>query len=224
VSRPARGADPAGRADHWQGVYRTKPSDSLSWYRPHLDASLELIAATGAGSRARILDVGSGASTLVDDLLAAGYEDVSVLDVAGEALDLARRRLGAAAQRVSWIEADITRVDLQPGSVDVWHDRATLHFLIDEDDRRRYARTLRQALAPDGHLILATFAPGGPPQCSDLPVRQHQAADLQALVGSGFTLRRACTEVHKTPSGSRQPFTYCWLQRGGGGLTGDDTA
>lgn len=221
MSRPDRGQGPAGRAEHWQEVYRRKPANSLSWYRPHLDASLELIEATGVGPHARILDVGGGASTLVDDLLAAGFENISVLDVAGEALDVARRRLGAAAGRVSWIAGDITRVDLASESVDVWHDRATLHFLIDEDDRRRYARALRRAVAPGGHVILATFAPGGPPQCSDLPVRQHDAADLHALVGDGFDLRHARSEVHTTPSGNRQPFTCCWLQRGGAWLTGD---
>jgi ubiquinone/menaquinone biosynthesis C-methylase UbiE len=185
----------------------------VSWYQQHLDASLELIRATGAGAGARILDVGGGASTLVDDLLAAGFEAVSVLDISAEALDVARRRLGAATHRVTWIEGDISRVDLAPASVDLWHDRATLHFLTDEVDRRRYARTLRRALAPGGDVIFATFAPGGPARCSDLPVRHHDATDLHALVGRGFNLKQARTEMHTTPSGDRQPFTYCWLRR-----------
>jgi len=214
--RGARRTAPAGRVAHWQEVYRRKPSTSVSWYRPHLETSLELILATGAAPETRILDGGGGASTLVDDLLTAGLEAVSVLDISAEALDVARRRLGAAAHRVRWIEGDITGVDLAPASVDVWHDRATLHFLIDEDDRRRYAGTLRRALAPGGHVILAAFAPGAPPRCSELPVRHHDASDLQALLGAGFGLRQARTEVHTTPSGKSQPFTYCWLQRGSG--------
>lgn len=204
---------PDRRAAHWHEVYRKKAADEMSWYRPHLETSTELILSTGAGPRTRILDVGGGASTLVDDLLAAGFEAVSVLDIVGEGLGAARRRLGVASQRVGWIEADITQVDLAPESVDVWHDRAALHFLIDEGERRRYVRTLHRALVPGGHVILATFAPGGPQQCSDLPVRHHDAADLQALLGRGFDLRQARSETHVTPSGNRQPFTYCWLQR-----------
>lgn len=185
----------------------------MSWYRPHLDTSLELIRATGAGPSARILDVGGGASTLVDDLLAVGFEAVSVLDVSADSLAAARRRLGSAARGVRWVLGDITQIRLEPASVDVWHDRAALHFLVDKGERRRYARALRRAVSPGGHAVLATFAPGGPQQCSNLPVRRHDAAALQALVGRGFHLRRACSEVHTTPSGSRQPFTYCWLQR-----------
>jgi ubiquinone/menaquinone biosynthesis C-methylase UbiE len=198
-------------------VYRAKLADEVSWFRPHLDTSMELIRATGAGRDARILDVGGGASTLVDDLLEAGFAAITVLDVSAAALAIARSRLGEAASRVHWIEGDITQVDLAPASVDVWHDRAALHFLVDEPDHLAYHRQLRRALAPGGHVILSTFAPDGPQQCSGLPVRRHDAADLQALAGDGFILRESRSELHRTPSGGTQAFIYCWLQRQIGG-------
>lgn len=207
AEEPSRtsGDDPAR---HWRRVYRSKPADGVSWYRPHLERSLSLIRATGADRGARILDVGGGASTLVDDLLAAGFSAVSVLDVSGEALVIAQRRLGGDAARVHWIEGDITCVELPPASVDVWHDRATLHFLIEAERRRDYVRVLRRALAPGGHVILSTFAPDGPRQCSDLPVQRYDAHGLQELLGDPFVLREAGIDLHRTPAGNTQPFTW----------------
>jgi ubiquinone/menaquinone biosynthesis C-methylase UbiE len=197
-------------------VYRTKSADEVSWFEPHLETSLELIRATGAGRGARILDVGGGASTLVDDLLAAGFEAITVLDVSAQALAIARRRLGEAASRVLWIEGDVTTVDLAPASVDIWHDRAALHFLIDPSERLAYTRQLRRAVAPGGHVILSAFGPDGPPKCSGLPVHRYDAAGLQAIAGDGFALRESRSEVHRTPSGGAQPFVFCRLQRAGG--------
>jgi SAM-dependent methyltransferase len=194
-------------------VYRTKSVDEVSWFEPHLETSLELIRATGAGRDARILDVGGGASTLVDDLLEAGFEAITVLDVSAAALAIARRRLGEAASRVCWIEGDITRVDLAPASVDVWHDRAALHFLVDASDRLAYTRQLRRAVAPGGHVILSTFGTEGPPKCSGLPVHRYDAADLQAAAGEDFILRESRSQIHRTPSGGAQPFIVCRLQR-----------
>lgn len=199
------------RAEHWQEVYRQKAANDVSWYRPHLEASLELIEATGVGRTARILDVGGGASTLVDDLLAGGFAAITVLDVSGEALGVARRRLGAAAASVDWVEGDISRIELLAAGVDVWHDRATLHFLTDADDRRRYVRQLQRTLVPGGHAILATFAPDGPPRCSNLPVLRYNETELQELLGSGFLLRQARTVSHRTPANNEQAFTYGWF-------------
>jgi len=201
------------RRDHWQRVYEEKDSEKVSWYRPHLDTSLEWIEAGGVPASARIIDVGGGAATLVDDLLERGFESITVLDVSAEALAVAKRRLGDRAAGATWIAGDVTEVDLGEASYDLWHDRAVLHFLTDEDDRRKYARALRRALAPSGHAILAAFAPHGPEKCSDLPVRRYDTADFVDLVGEGFTLRAETIETHVTPSGNEQPFAYCWLER-----------
>jgi SAM-dependent methyltransferase len=201
----------SGPASHWQQVYLSKRTDAVSWNRPHLERSLELIRASGVDRDARILDVGGGAATLVDDLLAAGFTAVSVLDVSAEALAIARRRLGDDAARVHWIEGDITRIELPPASVDIWHDRAALHFLIEADRRRDYVRQLRHALAPGGHAILSTFAPDGPRRCSDLLVQCYDAQALQELLGDRFILRCAGVDLHRTPSGNTQPFTWCWF-------------
>jgi SAM-dependent methyltransferase len=204
---------PRERRAHWQDVYRRKDETEVSWYRPHLDASLRLIDATAVSRDAHILDVGGGASTLVDDLLDRGFRSVSVLDVSGEALERARRRLGSKADRASWIEADLLEAELPAEAIDVWHDRAVLHFLVDESDRKSYARQLLHAVKPGGHVILATFAPDGPRRCSDLPVQRCGAGDLQELLGGSFTLQRSFVDLHETPAGTPQPFTYCWFQR-----------
>lgn len=203
---------PGARARHWQAVYRNKRIDDVSWHRPHLETSLELIGATGVRHGARILDVGGGGSTLVDDLLERGFRNIAVLDISAEALAVARRRVGERTS-VQWIEADITRCELEPGSVDIWHDRAMLHFLVDESELAAYVQQLRAAVADRGHAILSTFAPGGPPECSALPVRRYDADGLRLLVGDDFVLRRAASELHRTPSGRQQPFTCCWFSR-----------
>jgi len=208
------------RRSHWQRVYEEKDSQEVSWYRPHLDTSLEWIEASGVPTSARIIDVGGGAATLIDDLLERGFGSITVLDVSTAALAVAKGRLGDRAAGVTWLAGDVTEIDLGDASYDLWHDRAVLHFLTDEDDRRKYARALRRALVPGGHAILAAFAPHGPEKCSDLPVRRHSTADFVDLVGEGFTLRAETVETHVTPSGNEQPFAYCWLER----VVDDDVA
>ena len=153
---------------HWEQVYRSKPVDSVSWYQPHAQRSLDLIRRVAGSRDARILDVGGGASTLADDLLDAGMTHVSVLDISGSALEAARQRLGPRASKVRWIEGDITSLELEPASVDVWHDRAVFHFLTDPKDRAAYVRQVRSAVRPGGHVIVEAFSPEGPPQCSGL--------------------------------------------------------
>ena len=194
---------------HWEQVYRSKPVDSVSWYQPHALRSLDLIRRVAGGRDARILDVGGGASTLADDLLDAGMTHVSVLDISGSALEAARQRLGPRASAVRWIEGDITTVELEPASVDVWHDRAVFHFLTDPKDRAAYVRQVRHAVRPGGHVIIAAFSPEGPPQCSGLPVVRYAPEELHAQFGSAFELVEHQTEDHRTPSGVIQHFVYC---------------
>jgi ubiquinone/menaquinone biosynthesis C-methylase UbiE len=156
-----------------------------------------------------VLDVGGGASVLVDDLLDAGYVNLSVLDISGVALQAAQVRLGKSAARVRWIEADITRLQLPAASVDVWHDRAVFHFLTDPQDRARYVETVRCAVKPGGHVIVATFAEDGPLKCSGLDVVRYRPQTLHDEFGAGFKLLKSENEVHRTPSGVAQKFVYC---------------
>jgi SAM-dependent methyltransferase len=195
--------------EHWDRVYRTKRSDAVSWFQPHLETSLALIRQTGIAEDAPILDVGGGASTLVDDLIAAGYSDVTVLDLSEAALEAARNRLGPRASRVSWLAGDATRAVLPPSHFQVWHDRAVFHFLIDPDDRRRYVQQVLRALAPGGHVIVATFGPDGPERCSGLPTARYDADALHAEFGAQFRLLERREERHRTPAGVEQQFIYC---------------
>jgi SAM-dependent methyltransferase len=156
--------------DHWERVYRTRPADAVSWFQKHADQSLRLIRDTGVPASASIIDVGGGASTLVDDLLACGYANVTVLDLSRAALIAAQARLGPLAGRVRWLEADITTIELPVHAYDVWHDRAVFHFLTSPEQRAAYVGAVIRAVKPGGHVIVATFAADGPTQCSGLPV------------------------------------------------------
>jgi SAM-dependent methyltransferase len=195
--------------EHWDRVYRTKQADAVSWFQPHLGTSLEMIRQTGVAADAPIIDVGGGASTLVDDLVAAGYSDVTVLDVSEAGLDAARNRLGPRASRVSWLAGDATTAALPPAHFQVWHDRAVFHFLTDPDDRRRYVQQVLRAVAPGGHVVMATFGPHGPQRCSGLPTARYDAAALHAEFGPEFRLMEQREERHRTPAGVEQQFVYC---------------
>lgn len=194
---------------NWDKVYGTKSSDSVSWYQPHATLSLELIQRVAKGKADRVLDVGAGASTLVDDLLDARITNLSVLDISAAALRVARQRLGRRAKSVHWIEGDITQVSLEPGSVDVWHDRAVFHFLTNAADRASYVTQVRRAVRPGGHVIVAAFGPDGPLQCSGLPVVRYAPGQLHAEFGQAFELIEHACEDHRTPSGAIQHFVYC---------------
>jgi len=195
--------------EHWEQVYRTKRTDAVSWFRPHLDTSLALIRQTGVAASAPILDVGGGASTLVDDLVAAGYTDLTVLDISTAALDAARERLGPRASAITWVAGDATRVDLPRDYFQVWHDRAVFHFLTDPKDRRRYVEQVLHAVSPGGHVIVATFGPDGPERCSGLPTNRYDADALHAQFGPDFELVDRRAEQHRTPGGVHQEFVYC---------------
>ncbi len=210
------------REQHWDAVYRSKAADEVSWFSPSLDVSLQLFDMLALPRSARIIDVGGGASTLVDDLLARGFSDLTVLDIAASALELSQRRLGARAKSVQWIAADITEIELPVDSVDVWHDRAVFHFLTKPEARRRYLAQVRRALVVGGHVIIATFGPTGPERCSGLEVVRYDAAGLHAEFGAesigpsgptGFALVHAVEQVHRTPQGREQAFVYALLRR-----------
>lgn len=200
---------------HWEQVYTSKSSTGVSWYQPHAEQSLALIQATGVPVSATVMDVGGGASTLVDDLLARHYSDLTVLDLSATALQVARQRLGAAAERVQWLVADVTQAVLPAHSVDVWHDRAVFHFLTTAEARAAYVQQVLHAVKPGGHVIVATFAEDGPLQCSGLPVMRYSAAALHAQFGADFALLHHEKEVHATPFGTVQPFVYCYCRAPG---------
>lgn len=198
---------------HWDQVYAIKPADTVSWYQRHPDASLQCIADSQLPHDAPLLDVGGGASTLVDHLLDAGYSDISVLDIAAHALSQAQARLGAdKAQRVRWLVDDVTRfAPSRPYAL--WHDRAVFHFLTDDASRTAYAAALRRSLAPGGTLIIATFALDGPVRCSGLDVVRYDADGLHACFGDDFERVASGRDMHLTPWGTEQAFTYLRLRR-----------
>lgn len=202
----------SGREAHWDRVYSTKQSTEVSWYQPIPDRSLRMIADTGVERQDALIDIGGGASTLTDRLLASGYGDLTVLDVSASAFRHCRTRLGESAGRVEWIVTDVTRFEPRR-HYRLWHDRAVLHFLVDESERQRYRAALCAALPAGGHLIIATFGPGGPQRCSGLEVRRYDAEGLQSLLGSEFALRDRELEDHVTPSGATQQFLYTRWQR-----------
>ncbi len=194
---------------HWENVYTTKSTDAVSWYQPHAELSLGLIAKVAQGQKISVIDVGAGASTLVDDFLTAQMGQISVLDISGAALAVAQSRLGALVSDVNWIEGDITSVALAPASFDVWHDRAVFHFLTDPLARAAYVSQVQRAVKPGGHVIIATFGPNGPLQCSGLPVVRYAPNELHAAFGDAFELLEHQQEEHRTPSGAVQHFVYC---------------
>ena len=204
-----------GRLDekqHWDDVYGKKTPDQVSWYRPHLERSLLSIEEAKIPKDAAIIDVGGGASTLVDDLLERRYSNLTVLDLSSKAIISTRKRLGPRAASVTWIEADITSVDLQEHYYDFWHDRAVFHFLIDIPARRRYVAAARHAVRPGGHVVVATFGPSGPEQCSGLDVMRYRPEEIHAEFGHTFKKVSSTSEVHKTPWGKEQEFVYCYCR------------
>ncbi len=194
---------------HWENVYTTKAPDAVSWYRSHLETSLELIEKVAPARSTSIIDVGGGESTLVDDLLARGYLNLSVLDVSPTAIDVTKRRLGHAAERVHWVIGEITNADLSPNNYDLWHDRAVFHFLRTAEERAAYVRQVAKAVRSGGHVLVSTFGPEGPTKCSGLEVVRYDAESLHAEFGVHFRLLESLKELHETPFGSTQQFLYC---------------
>jgi 2-polyprenyl-3-methyl-5-hydroxy-6-metoxy-1,4-benzoquinol methylase len=195
--------------EHWEKVYQTKQADAVSWFQEHAMRSLELIHSIGAPAQASIIDVGGGASTLVDDLLHDGFQHLAVLDLSASALQVAQQRLGAKGNQVTWLTGNICDVSLPVQAYDIWHDRAVFHFLTDPADRAAYVRQVMKAVKPGGHVIVATFAPDGPEQCSGLPVARYSHDQLHGQFGPSFELVAHTSEAHQTPWGSVQHFVYC---------------
>lgn len=200
------------RKTHWQNVYEQKAATEVSWFQSKPAISLELIAQCGLSSSAPIIDVGGGASTLVEQLIEKGHANLTVLDISGAALESTQERLGKKADAVSWVESDVTAFSPEHQFV-VWHDRALFHFLTDNEDRRCYVGVLKDALQVGGYLILASFAVGGPEKCSGLPIVQYDAQKLKAELGSGFELVEERAEEHITPAQRVQKFAYFRFQR-----------
>jgi SAM-dependent methyltransferase len=194
---------------HWETVFSTKAPDTVSWYRPHLEVSLDLIERRTPGRSASIIDVGAGESTLVDDLLGRGYQQLTVLDVSTTAIEATKQRLGRSADFVHWMLGDITQISLPPRSYDVWHDRAVFHFLTDLTQHETYVRSVLNAVRPGGHVIVSTFGPEGPTKCSGLEVMRYDAEALHREFGGRFRIEEHAKELHRTPWGATQQFVYC---------------
>ena len=201
-----------GAKAHWETIYKTKRPDQVSWFQQEASLSLALIRRIAPDSTAAIIDVGGGASTLIDGLLAAGYRELRVLDLSPTALAEARRRVGPTGAAVTWLEADVLGAKLPAAAFDVWHDRAVFHFLIEAADRARYVAQARQTVRPGGYVLVAAFAEDGPTQCSGLPVARYTADALYEEFGAGFRLVQSVREEHVTPSGAKQAFVYCLCQ------------
>lgn len=202
------------RQQHWEAVYETKAADAVSWYRPHLERSLALIERATPDRDAAILDVGGGASALVDDLLARGYRSLSVLDISAKPLRVVQQRLGArAADDVTWLAADLHDAQLPEAHYDVWHDRAMFHFLTEPEQRAGYLRQLAHAPKPGGHVVIATFGTDGPMKCSGLDTMRYDADTLAHALGPGFMLIDSVLERHATPLGTSQQFLCALFQR-----------
>lgn len=195
------------RKSHWQNVYKNKSPLEVSWYQPEPRLSLALIKEAKAARNEAVIDIGGGASNLVDHLLQVGYSNVSVLDISGNALAKAKERLGDLADKVHWYESDVTAF-VPPTSYTIWHDRAVFHFLTDAADQASYVEVLKQALKPNGSLIIATFATDGPEKCSGLNIVQYDKAKMQAILGEGFELMAECHEIHMTPAKKEQKFVF----------------
>jgi hypothetical protein len=198
---------------HWESVYETKKPDSVSWYQPSLRISLELARRTGLAKDVALVDVGGGASTLVDDLVALDFSNITVLDISAQALEYSRHRLGSRSKSVKWIVGDITAIDPSQISCGIWHDRAVFHFLVEERDRRKYCDVLEASLRLGGYVIIATFGPNGPEQCSGLEIVRYDPDSLLQTFGTSFKLIASQVELHRTPSNRTQEFVYCLLQK-----------
>jgi SAM-dependent methyltransferase len=195
---------------HWEKVYNTKAPNEVSWFRPHLETSLSFIERSATSRSARIIDVGGGESTLVDDLLARGYANLTVLDISQTAIEVTKARLGELADCVEWIVADVTSADFPANAYDIWHDRAVFHFLTTASDRAAYVERVRKSVKPGGHVIIGTFGPEGPMKCSGLNVQRYDADSLHGEFGRRFRLIDSLRELHQTPLGTTQQFLYCF--------------
>jgi len=198
---------------HWRTVFESRPSTAVSWYQPHLEVSLGMISRTGVKQECRLLDVGGGDSTLVDDLVQRGFSGVTVLDIATSAIGRVKQRLGEASLGVVWKTGDILLTPLPDRHFDLWHDRAVFHFFVEVQSRQEYVSKASKAIKSNGHLIIATFASDGPDRCSSLPTMRYTPSGLAEEFKEDFTLIESQPESHMTPQGKEQRFIYCRFRR-----------
>ena len=197
------------KKSHWERLYGTKAPTEVSWFRPHLETSLALIERFARDHSASIIDVGCGESTLVDDLIGAGYVNVTVMDISRTAIEHSKKRVGSVSSRTVWLVADVTNAELSAHAYDVWHDRAVFHFLTEPEQRLAYVGQVAKTVKHGGHVIIATFGPEGPVKCSGLDAVRYDVDSLQAEFGPRFRLIESMTELHHTPFGTTQQFLYC---------------
>jgi len=198
---------------HWEKIYQSKSHTEVSWFAEHVVTSLELIGKTGLPKSASIVDVGGGASTLVDDLWSDGYRDITVIDLSKTALEIAQKRLGQAAQSVRWLDADILKTDFQGRAFDLWHDRAVFHFLTEDPLRQAYKAQLIRHVSPTGYVVMSLFAEDGPEKCSGLVVQRQSGEDLVRFFGAGFEKVFESKTIHVTPSQVEQRFLNIVFKR-----------
>lgn len=196
------------KKQHWEEVYENRPVDRLGWYKPHINRSVEWIKELVPNLSDPVIDVGGGASTLADDLLAEGYRDITVVDISGKALSHTRERLRDKADRITWIEGDILQTELPENHYMLWHDRAVFHFLTDENDQETYIESIKMSLKGGGFVIMAAFAPEASPKCSGLPVERYDVEKIVERLGRGFRLLGSVKELHITPGGVEQMYLY----------------
>ncbi len=199
--------------EHWNSVYTTKAPEAVSWYTPHLKTSLDLINQIAKNKLVEIIDVGGGESTLVDDLIKDGYQNISVLDISSAAINVARSRLGPIANGLHWYCVDVNEAKLPINTFDIWHDRAVFHFLTDKNQRKQYISQVGKSLKVGGSVVIATFSTDGPTECSGLKVMQYDSDRLSDEFGRGFQFVLSLKETHVTPSGANQEFIYCQFMR-----------
>ncbi len=197
---------------HWDDIYREKSPEGVSWYQDHPSLSLRLIRESAPDRSSNIIDIGGGASKLVDHLIAS-YAHVGVVDISAHALNVSKKRLGPKADHVTWFSGDLFEVVLPGGFYDVWHDRALFHFLTRAEDRLKYMNVMADTLKPGGNVIIATFALNGPPKCSGVDVIRYSPETLAKELGQGFSLTQTLNEDHSTPAGICQHFVYCKFQK-----------
>lgn len=195
---------------HWEKIYTSQAPNQVSWYPRHLETSVALIERAAGDRSSSIIDVGGGESTLVDALVVRGFQNITVLDVSESAIEATKKRFGQGANAIHWIARDITQVELEPGTYDVWHDRAVFHFLTDPQQRMAYIRQVLRSVIPGGHVIVSTFGPEGPTKCSGLDVMRYDADSLHDELGKRFRLIESSMELHDTPFGTTQQFLYCY--------------
>ncbi|MGK7392259.1 MAG: class I SAM-dependent methyltransferase [Candidatus Cyclobacteriaceae bacterium M2_1C_046] len=200
------------RSKHWENIYRTKELNDVSWYQPTPITSLNYIQELNISKTAKIIDIGGGDSLFADHLIEFGYQDITVLDISAEALERAKKRLGSNASKVKWIASDI--VDFTPTEeYDLWHDRATFHFLVKEDEIKKYVETVNKAIKSGGYLILGTFSEQGPEKCSGLNIKQYSEGSMNSRFDEAFEKLKCKKSDHKTPSGSIQNFIFCSFRK-----------